>query len=850
MRTKLLQEIISTVCKCHEGGFGYVESFMNVLCEHRRELNISSGVVVWSLHYNGEKFKDMPFNYYYYVNDKELDLTSFKIDEMALHKGVLNSKNLDFEVFKESSNLRLAHTIAIPIHFQKGNEDFFEIYGVILMISPTTINFSEEELEIIYELLSNCSPSTVGNPNVISAINKLASEYIDIRSLRLKDRHRTLNEALDILAEKGKGKSIPKHGLRHFSFWSVDYENGIYVSKEFNKNTVGSEPHDNTHSFVVSDDHFIYTYAEKLREKKDGEDILIQILDYNSFQKSIKDKSYFKKVGIEDDNSVVIIVPIQFEQYSSICCFYVRDIFYTPFVSITFIKEFVDAIRQRITLVNEINIRNILSAMMMLESSFSDRLKFYKEVVDILKDGNEANDCLIYLRNSRNDRYMLMSLEDEENISTIKESNFEKRGFSFYLPQEYYSDKSFFFRLKNAFEGDIQHELYENPDGVKVKSYCLCKFGNRFEKLDGFILLLNKNHDLSGDKKGLYFHDTFYYNNVYITNACFQYLDLHRKLELSNLRREELLKKYRHEIPNCIQVVNGNIMEIENMISPNWASFYEFKRKVNDIKINCERVNMLASFFSAIDSDEIILRNYRPIRFNIRQYLESHLEVFLEEGSYRGVYISCDIDNNTPIQTVSLFYQLSLTNIITNAIRYAAAGTCIVIKATHDFIEVTDLGIPVRENDKEKIFEEGYRSMEARRVEQNGKGYGLYLTKRIIEAHQQKIEVNSEIMFNRNYFAESALCYMLKNMSKVDAENFLYPNGLLPTEKQQIIKLYAVIRESNHLIKPSEKCFMNRNQDSLKRWINYNKKWNHILLDMEEDFFNKQIYKVTFKINL
>lgn len=844
MEIEVLRKIITAVCECQDGGFGYIESFMNVLNDYRQDLNIGAGAVAWSI-----KYRKKLYNNNFFLNETKINLDSFRIDKLSLIQDFLDSRNDDLSAYKNTSEFDNNHIIVIPILFNKKNEIFLDIHGVIILISTSTINISCEELKTIKALLSCQSPSTVDNPNVVEAIKRLVSEDISIKKLTLKDRHRTLNKALDILACKDNNK-YRDHGLRHFSFWSVDNVNRIYASKEFNKNTTNDKVHSNTVTLVVDDSHYIYSYAKYLREESITENIaeMINILGYDEFKDSIKDKEYFKDIGIVADNGMVIIAPIRFESYSSICCFYVRDIIYSPFISISFIEEFVNAIKQRIILVNEINIKNILSRMMSLKSGLNDVLNYYSKVVNILKDGNEAKDCLIYLHNSRKNRFLLLSVEDEENSSTIQQQNIKEGNISFYLPKDYLSDHSFVDFLKEALDNNQNEFLYERSNGKVVKTACFSQISDKYNQLCGFVLLINKHHEMDESSKGVYFHDTFYYNNVYITSACYQYLLLYRNLEFSILRRDELLKKYRHEMPKCIQVINNNIRIIKDNYTSPLFRMKKLERYANDSLVNCKRIDLLASFFSAIDFDEgRLLRQLQPFKFG--DFLKFNSDTFREEGMYRGISLYFDIGIDTPTQYVSLFYELSVTNIIINAIRYSAPGSQIFIKSNSDSIEVIDVGIPIEESEKERIFEEGYRSSKARSVNQNGMGYGLFLSKKIIEAHEQRIEVKSKMISEKNTIAESAIYLALIKMKEEQRKKYLY-GALLESEHKQADKLFLDIQSNHKKLKSSLRKFVNGDLSIMEHWLDYEYRFNHLLLDMEEDIFNKPIYKVSFIIHL
>ena len=85
----------------------------------------------------------------------------------------------------------------------------------------------------------------------------------------------------------------------------------------------------------------------------------------------------------------------------------------------------------------------------------------------------------------------------------------------------------------------------------------------------------------------------------------------------------------------------------------------------------------------------------------------------------------------------------TLTNLLFNAIRYTPSGGCIVLtvkdKTSEYLIQIKDTGIGIPQGDEEKIFEEFYRSDNARHVERDGTGLGLSFAKQAIEKHGGKI---------------------------------------------------------------------------------------------------------------
>ncbi|WP_191090021.1 sensor histidine kinase [Nesterenkonia ebinurensis] len=87
-------------------------------------------------------------------------------------------------------------------------------------------------------------------------------------------------------------------------------------------------------------------------------------------------------------------------------------------------------------------------------------------------------------------------------------------------------------------------------------------------------------------------------------------------------------------------------------------------------------------------------------------------------------------------------------NLISNAIKYSAAGATVSVDAWHEdrslHITVTDTGQGISERDQREIFEKFFRTEEARDSAAPGIGLGLNIIKHIVDDHHGSIRVTSE----------------------------------------------------------------------------------------------------------
>jgi signal transduction histidine kinase len=87
------------------------------------------------------------------------------------------------------------------------------------------------------------------------------------------------------------------------------------------------------------------------------------------------------------------------------------------------------------------------------------------------------------------------------------------------------------------------------------------------------------------------------------------------------------------------------------------------------------------------------------------------------------------------------------TNLISNAVKYTPAGGRVTVTLEEEngwaMGMVEDTGIGIAPEDQAKIFEEFYRTPQAKEMEHRGTGLGLPLVKRIVEGHGGMVEVES-----------------------------------------------------------------------------------------------------------
>ena len=113
--------------------------------------------------------------------------------------------------------------------------------------------------------------------------------------------------------------------------------------------------------------------------------------------------------------------------------------------------------------------------------------------------------------------------------------------------------------------------------------------------------------------------------------------------------------------------------------------------------------------------------------------------------------ITFDIDIKSPLNIFASKNEMEIlfNNLINNAIKYNKNNGKIIIKGEENdnniIIKIKDTGIGINENDLPHIFDEFYRTVDAKSRRLSGTGLGLSIVKKMIELYNGTIEVESKV---------------------------------------------------------------------------------------------------------
>lgn len=227
----------------------------------------------------------------------------------------------------------------------------------------------------------------------------------------------------------------------------------------------------------------------------------------------------------------------------------------------------------------------------------------------------------------------------------------------------------------------------------------------------------------------------------------------HKKLEIEALKiREEYRKEFignvSHELKTPLFTVQGYISTLlEGAVNDEILRDKYLKRAdkgVERLIYIIKDLDMITKFEAGDLSLEI-----EP--FDIVERIQNVFELLEMKASKKKITLTFDMDYNTPIMVNGDKERLQqvISNLVVNSIKYGQNnGTTEVsienLIKNKVIVRITDNGEGIEKEHIPRLFERFYRVDKSGSRKEGGSGLGLAIVKHIIEAHQEKLYIESE----------------------------------------------------------------------------------------------------------
>jgi two-component system phosphate regulon sensor histidine kinase PhoR len=227
-----------------------------------------------------------------------------------------------------------------------------------------------------------------------------------------------------------------------------------------------------------------------------------------------------------------------------------------------------------------------------------------------------------------------------------------------------------------------------------------------------------------------------------------------KKLEIETLKvreeyRKEFLGNVSHELKTPLFTVQGYLLTlIDGAINDKKIRIRYLERANKGV----ERLIYIVKDLDMITKLEVGDLSLNKATFDIVELVQSVFELLEMKAAKKKITLTFDMEYKEPIMVNADRERIQqvLTNLIVNSIKYGSErGTTEVsienLIKNKVIVRVTDNGEGIAKEHLKRIFERFFRVDKSGSRKEGGSGLGLSIVKHIIEAHDERIYIESEI---------------------------------------------------------------------------------------------------------
>ncbi|MCF8002058.1 MAG: HAMP domain-containing protein [Halanaerobiales bacterium] len=205
--------------------------------------------------------------------------------------------------------------------------------------------------------------------------------------------------------------------------------------------------------------------------------------------------------------------------------------------------------------------------------------------------------------------------------------------------------------------------------------------------------------------------------------------------------RNESINNFAHELRTPITNINNYLEAIEDKIlEPDPQTIQEIKEELQRL------INLINKLRDLNEAEENII-NMQKEKIDLKQLLKNVMSKYKLQADKKNISIAEKYPhNNLILKGDRDSLETIFNNLLENAIKYTNINGSIILKVFSDQeikITLENSGTGIDQKDLPYIFERFYRADNSRNLNNDGSGIGLNIVKKLIEAHNGKIKVES-----------------------------------------------------------------------------------------------------------
>lgn len=216
------------------------------------------------------------------------------------------------------------------------------------------------------------------------------------------------------------------------------------------------------------------------------------------------------------------------------------------------------------------------------------------------------------------------------------------------------------------------------------------------------------------------------------------------KLSEIDESQQKFLSNISHDFRSPLTSIKGYLEAIsDGTIPPEMTQKY-----IDIVLFETERLTKLTSNILTLNDLDPKAVRLEPVNFDINSIIKHTIETFEGTCKKRKIQFQLTFSGETAmVYADKEKIQQVIYNLIDNAIKFSSENSAILInvkeKSGKIYTSVKDNGCGIPKETLDKIWDRFYKSDTSRGRDKKGSGLGLSITKEIIQAHNENIDVIS-----------------------------------------------------------------------------------------------------------
>ena len=203
-------------------------------------------------------------------------------------------------------------------------------------------------------------------------------------------------------------------------------------------------------------------------------------------------------------------------------------------------------------------------------------------------------------------------------------------------------------------------------------------------------------------------------------------------------KQKQFISDASHELKTPLAVIEANTDVLQDKVGES--------KWINYIQTEIESMNKLINELLLLAKIENVDNVKEYVQLDVSKEVEIILSMFESIAYEKGVNIESNIEENITLNGNKQDLEHIVSTLTDNAIKHTEFGNKVIVDLKKDkneiILEIKNMGEPIPEEEREKIFERFYRIDKSRNRIEKRYGLGLSIAKATIEKYNGKITVD------------------------------------------------------------------------------------------------------------